>query len=128
MKAVLALGAALIAAPLLAKSPVMPLPGVSMYETVIPYGDIRQSVRGHGDVLFVKDRTNHWYRLQLNHGCMGLTTDVNRLVLDHHGASQEIDRFTTVRIPEEVRTCAITSIRESEAPPQMNSRSRVPLD
>jgi len=128
MKAIFALGPALIAAPLLA-SPVMPqLPGVSDHETVIPYGDVNQSLLGHQDVLFVKDRANNWYRLQLNPGCMGLTTDVNRLIFNHHGANQEIDRFTTISVPEEIRTCAIESIRGSLPPQKMDSRSPVTGD
>jgi len=128
MKAILALGSALIAVPLLA-SPVVPeLPGVSDRETVIPYGDVDQSFLGHGDVLFVKDRANHWYRLQLNPGCVGTTTDVNRLVFNHHGANQEIDRFTTIAAPEEVRTCAIESIRASLPPQKVDSRSPVTGD
>ena len=127
-KAILALGSALVAAPLLASPYIQQLPGVSDRETVIPYGDIRQSVRGHRDILFVKDRDNRWYRLQLNAGCSQNVTDVNTLFFNHHGSSQEIDRFTTIVIPEEARTCAIESIRESLAPPQIDSRSPVTLD
>ena len=127
-KAIFALASALVAAPLLASPYMQHLAGVSDRETVIPYGDIRQSVLGHRDVLFVRDRDNQWYRLQLNAGCRGLTTDVNTLVFNHHGASQQIDRFTTVVIPEEARTCGIESIRQSLAPPQVNSRSPVTLD
>jgi hypothetical protein len=104
------------------------LPGVSDRETTIPYGDVRQSVRGHGDVLFVRDRDNQWYRLQLNAGCTQNVTDVNTLFFRHHGSSQQIDRFTTIGIPEEMRSCAIQSIRESLAPPQIDSRSPVTLD
>jgi hypothetical protein len=76
----------------------------------------------------VKDRDNHWYRLQFNAGCVGSATDANTLVFNHHGSSQGIDRFTTVLIPEERRSCSIQSIRESLAPPQMNSRSPVTLN
>ena len=128
MKAILALGSALIAAPLLASPYMQHLPGVSDRETVIPYGDVSQSVLGQRDVLFVKDRSNHWYRLQLNTGCRGWATDVNRLVFNHHGASQEIDRFTTIAVPEEVRTCAIESIRASLPPQKIDSRSPVTGD
>jgi hypothetical protein len=127
-KAILALGSALIAAPLPASPPVQHLAGVSDRETVIPYGDVRQSVRGHGDILFVRDRNNRWYRLKLNAGCSVNVTDVNTLIFNHHGASQQIDRFTTIVIPEEIRTCGIESIRESLAPPQIDSRSPVTLD
>lgn len=128
MKAILALGSALVAAPLLASPAMLPLPGVADRETVIPYGDVNQSVLGHQDVLFVKDRANHWYRLQLNAGCIGTTTDVNRLIFNHHGANQEIDRFTTISVPEEIRTCAIESIRGSLPPQKIDSRSPVTGD
>jgi hypothetical protein len=127
-KAIFALGSALLAAPLLASPVLQPLPGVSNRETIIPYGDVNQSVLGRGDVLFVKDRSNRWYRLQLNRGCLGLTTDANSLVFNHHGSSQEIDRFTTIRVPEEVRTCAIESIRASLPPQKIDSRSPVTGD
>ena len=127
-KAIFALGSALLAAPLLASPYLQHLPGVSDRETVIPYGDIRQSVRGHGDVLFVRDRDNQWYRLKLTAGCTTNVTDVNTLFFNHHGASQQVDRFTTISIPEEARTCAIESIRASLAPPTVNSRSPVTLD
>jgi hypothetical protein len=123
-----ALGSALIAAPLLASPVLIHLPGVSDRETTIPYGDVRQSVRGHGDVFFVKDRDNQWYRLQFNARCAGSATDANALVFNHHGSTQAIDRFTTVLIPEEKRSCAIQSIRRSLPPPQVDTRSPVTLD
>ena len=127
-KAIFALGFALLATPLLASPYLQRLPGVSDRETVIPYGDVRQSVRGHGDVLFVRDRDNQWYRLQLNAGCTQNVTDVNTLFFNHHGASQQVDRFTTISIPEEARACAIESIRGSLPPQMINSRSPVTGD
>ena len=127
-KAIFALASTLMGAPLMASPVLIHLPGVSDRETTIPYGDVRQSVRGHRDVFFVKDRDNQWYRLQLNAGCAGTATDVNGLVFNHHGASQGIDRFTTVLIPEERRSCAIQSIRRSLPPPQVDTRSPVTLD
>jgi hypothetical protein len=128
MKAIFALGSALIAAPLLASPYMQHLPGVSDRETVIPYGYVSQSVLGHRDVLFVKDRSNRWYRLQLNAGSRGWTTDVNRLVFNHHGANQEIDLYTTIAVQEDLRTCAIESIRASLPPQKIDSRSPVTGD
>jgi hypothetical protein len=127
-KAIFALASTLMAAPLLASPVLIHLPGVSDRETTIAYGDVQQSVRGHRDVFFVRDRNNQWYRLQLNAGCAGTATDANALVFNHHGAGQEIDRFTTVLIPEERRNCAIQSIRRSLPPPQVDTRSPVTLD
>lgn len=128
LKAIFALGSALVAAPLLASPYMQHLPGVSDRETVIPYGDVQQSVRGNGDVFFVKDRTNQWYRLQLNAGCTQNVTDANTIFFNHHGASQQLDRFTTIAIPEEARSCAIESIRASLPPRMMDARSPVSGD
>lgn len=128
MKALTTLALVLVAAPAGAATPVKSLPGVSDKETTIPYTDIRQSVRGHGDVLFVRDRANQWYRLLLNHGCLNTTNDLNGLVFRHGGSSSQIDRFTTIFITGAMRSCAIRSIRRSKAPPQVDSHSPVTLD
>ena len=128
MKAALALGLALAAAPLAAKAPWKPLRGVADRETTIPYGDIQQTERGHGDVLFVRDRTDRWYRLQLNRGCLRGPVDLDRVIFRHHGVGGEIDRFTMVELPRDLRSCAITSMRRSAPPPQVDRRSPVTLD
>ena len=128
MKAILVLGLAVAAAPLAAKAPITPLRGVSDRETTIPYGDIQQTERGHGDVLFVRDRTDRWYRLQLNHGCLRGPVDLDRVLFRHHGVGGQIDRFTTVELPRDLRSCAIVSIRGSAPPPQVDRHSRVTLD
>lgn len=128
MKAILALAVALAAAPLVASPPVKGLPGVSDKETAIPFPDIQQSVRGHGDVFFVRDRLNQWYRLQLNRGCARGIPENSGLIFRHHGSTQQIDRFTTVVIAGQIRNCAIESIRKSQPPPQVDSNSPVTLD
>ena len=127
MKIALALCLDLAAAPLAAKPEIGSLPGVSDKETTIPYGDVQQTERGHGDVLFVRDRSNRWYRMQLNRGCLRGTVQVEQVIYRHHGAGGEIDRFTTVELPRDLRTCAIASIRRSAAPPQVDRHSRVTL-
>jgi len=128
MKALILFGAALIATPLIAKTPVKHLEGVSDKETTIAYRDVKQSVHGHGDVFYVRDRSNQWYRMQLNAGCARGTSDTNGLVFRHHGSSNQIDRFTTVYISGEGRSCAITSIRASKAPKSIDSKSPVTME
>lgn len=128
MKAIVAVGAALAAAPLIASPPVKSLPGVSDKQTTIPYGEIRQSVRGHGDVFFVRDRANQWYRIQLNEGCARGTSAATGFVFRHHGPGRQIDRFTTVAIGGEMRTCTIQSIRKSQPPQQIDPKSPVTLE
>ena len=128
MKTLILAGAVLIAAPVVAKAPVKHLEGVSDKETTIPYRDVKQSVRGHGDVFYARDRSNDWYRIQLNQGCARGTSDTNGLVFRHHGSSNQIDRFTTVIISGEGRSCAITSIRASKVPKAVDSKSPVTMD
>jgi hypothetical protein len=129
MKFLLALGTALIAAPLAANPAVTPLPGVADQETTIPYGAVQQVERGHGDVLFVRDRTNQWYRLGLNRGCLRNTTvQLDQVIFDHRSPTTGIDRFTTIELPRDLTSCAIDSIRRSAAPPQVDSHSPVTLD
>lgn len=128
MKPFLALAAGVIAAPLSAAHPVTRLAGVSDRETTIPYGQVQQTERGHGDVLFVRDRVNQWYRLQLNHGCLRGAVQLDLIVYRNRGSSAQIDRFTQVAIPRDLRTCNIGSIRRSAPPPQVDRHSVVTLD
>ena len=128
MKALLTLAAALIAAPLAAAPVATSLPGVSDQETEIAYGGIQQCERGHGDVLFVRDRADRWYRLGLNHGCLKGSLQMRRVVFRNDSSGSRIDRFTTIELPDDLRTCAIDSIRLSAAPPQVDSHSPVTLD
>ena len=128
MKAAFALFAALIAAPLAAAHTGPPLPGVSDRETEIPFGGIQQFERGHGDVLFVRDQADRWYRLGLNRGCLTGALQMRRILFHNQAASSRIDRFTTIEIPDDLRTCAINSIRRSAPPPQVDSHSPVTLD
>jgi hypothetical protein len=131
MKALLALAAALAAAPLSASdrsSP--PLPGVADEETTISSA-VQDFRRGYGDVLFVRDRTQRWYRLQLNAGCLKPPLAARNIEFENRGFSTRVNRFTAVRLREASgrwgRTCSIESIRRSAAPPQVNSNSRVTL-
>lgn len=128
MKLMIALSVALVATPVAAWPEAKSLPGVSDKETTIPSTDIRQSVHGHGDVLFVRERSKQWYRIQLNPGCLGGTSSLNGTIFRNHGAGRRIDRFTTVIIAGGGKSCAIQSIRASDPPPQVDSKSKVTLD
>ena len=131
MRLFLPIAATLLAAPLAAHS-TGPLPGVANEETSIPSGGITQYHRGKGDVLFVLDRAGRWYRLGLNEGCLSTTPRIDSLAFGNALASDRVDRFTSVLIDPDGGAlhvnCRIDSIRRSEAPPQVNSRSPVTLD
>lgn len=132
MKLLLPLAFLAIATPLAAASAPQHLAGVSDEEVTIPSGGISQYHRGNGDTLFVLDRAGRWYRIGLNEGCLRATPKVDSVAFDADKASGRIDRFTRVRIGEGggnlKLSCQIDSIRRSEAPPQVDSKSPVTLD
>jgi hypothetical protein len=125
MKTLLALAAAVVAAPLAAAHPVVPLAGVANGETTID-STIVDAQRGHGDVMFVRDQTNRWYRVALNEGCLSIPLDFEQIVFRRDAGL--INRFTFVDFPRDFRSCHITSIRHSAPPPQVDRRSIVTLD
>ena len=127
MKLALAVSAALLSTSVAAQ-PGASLPGVANEETEIPSGNIREYHRGHGDVIFVRHETDRWYRVRLNDGCLSNLMRSDRLVFDQATSSGRIDRYTRVRQPAIGASCSIRSIRRSEAPPQVNSKSPVTLD
>ena len=125
--AIVLTAAALLPGALAAAAPAT-LPGVADEETRIPSGEILDYHAGKGDVIFVRHRTDRWYRVALNEGCMdtGLSTD--RLVFDSNVSGGQIDRFTRVYRPATGVSCSIKSIRRSAPPPLVDSDSPVPLD
>lgn len=118
--------AAVLAGPAGAQS----LPGVSDRETTIPYArnGIREFHFGNGDVMFVRDRTNHWYRLELNGGCLSNGFNGATSAAFTANGANRIDTSSKVVFANSGRTCLVDSIRRSGAPPQVNSKSPVTLD
>lgn len=109
--------AAAIAAPLSAQT----LPGVSNQETVIPFaanGGIREYHFGEGDVTFLRDRANRWYRVALNKGCLAGFGDRSVVAFDTQSDGQ-LDRSSRVLFAQPRTTCLIDSIRRSAPPPQI---------
>lgn len=107
-----------------------PLPGIADTETSIPFatpGGVKEVHRGNGDVVFIRDRTNKWYRLALNDGCLdNYSGSVNFLAIDA-GMDRKLEANDRVHLDAN-RSCLVNSIRRSEAPPQVNSSSIVTLD
>lgn len=122
----IAVVAASLAAPLTA-APVVSLPGVSDRETNI-LGSVAQYVMGKGDVMFVRDQFNRWYRVALTPGCLSAIWSQDVVQFEGDRAIGMIDTFSHVHFLRNGRTCGVDSIRRSLAPPQVNSRSPVTLD
>ena len=103
------------------------LPGVEDKETVIRTG-VEEFVFGNGDVVFVRDGTLRWYRIETNEACIGGQFLGRQIAFDTTGPAGRIDRLTNVIFSRPHRICGIVSIRRSETPPQFDSDSRVTLD
>ena len=123
--------ASLIGASLLAAGPAAPqqaLPGISDEETVIHFAapaGLRDFHFGKGDVLFVRDRRNDWFRVQLNKGCLKNARLFRAIGIDA-GGDTRLEANDRLYIGG--RSCLIDSLRASEAPPQVDSKSIVTLD
>ena len=108
------------------------LAGVADAETSFVSGGIEEFHTGNGDVLFVRDRTARWYRVELNEGCLEPAFRARQIEFDNGGFSSRIDRFTRVRLLDSGRywgrNCRIESIRRSVAPTQVDSKSPITLD
>ncbi len=115
-----------LSTPLAAQS----LPGVSDEETDIDAGarGLSQVLFGKGDVVFVRTARGRWYRVALNQGCTSGNFSRQDPVSFDTALNNRIDKLTVVRFPRTNRSCSIESIRASEAPPMMDSKSRVPID
>ena len=103
------------------------LPGVEDEETVIRTG-VEEFVFGNGDVVFVRDGTLRWYRIETNEGCIDGEFLGRQIAFDTFGPAGRIDRLANVIFSRPHRICGIVSIRRSETPPQFDSDSRVTLD
>ena len=128
MKAAFMFAAATLLAVPIAAADTPPLAGVADQETRIRSGEIQEFHRGNGDVIFVRDRENKWYRVALNAGCLGNDWAGENIVFRARDVSGEINKLTEVRFPEQARGCNIDSIRRSVAPPQVDSKSPITLD
>lgn len=105
------------------------LPGISDEETQIgvTQRQLKNVVRGKGDVLFVQDRNLRWYRVALNEGCTDNLIDP-RPAVSFGRRINTIDRGSDVFLGRYGQSCKVTSVRRSETPPQFDSDSIVTLD
>jgi hypothetical protein len=127
MKTVLALLALAVAAPL-AASPT--LPGVSDEESDINFLPLTKFEQGNGDVLFVRDSSNRWFRVVLNQGCLRGAGPIQRMEVSLAPGIARLQRNASLTLDDlgVPRNCLVSSIRRSVAPPQVDSKSPITLD
>lgn len=85
-------------------------------------GGIRNVEQGPSgsDIVYLQDRTLRWYQVTLTGPCFPNRTQDT--VIYRTGPDRRLDRFSTItsaRYP--TRSCGITSILRSDAPPQQPS-------
>ena len=104
------------------------IPGVAAAETSFFSGSVHNVLRGDNDVIFVS-AAGRWYRTQLNDGCLERVASNNPTFIFQSQGTSKVDRFTKVHVVDGggmPLQCKITSIRESLAPPMVDSQSIVP--
>ena len=79
-------------------------------------------------MIFVRDRENKWYRVQLNTNCLNGNYEGESAAFRSRDVSGQINKLTEVSFPETGIRCNIDSIRRSAPPPQVDSKSPVTLD
>jgi Family of unknown function (DUF6491) len=113
----LALGAA--ATPLLAADASgAPAKPASSAEVSIPFVDhhnLRDWQADKKEGIWIQDQRRNWYYARLLGPCIGLDWALT-IGFDTGGGSGQLDRFSSVLVPDEGR-CQITSLTRSEAPP-----------
>jgi hypothetical protein len=94
-------------------------------ESSIPFANQRNAVHSWQadgrDGLWIQDGRRNWYYARFIGPCFGIDNELS-LGFDT-GASDRIDRFSHVVVPNERDRCAIMSLRKSEPPPDGKRRS-----
>lgn len=117
MRKMLALLAALAAAPVVAAPPTPDAPITTAAEVSIPFahfGGIYNFDAPSDDLVYLQDRAHNWYRAQLYGPCWGLQ-DAIRLGVDTRG-SANFDRTSQLIVDHQ--SCPIESLTRSGPPPK----------
>lgn len=85
-------------------------------------GGIRDYKSGAPGILFLRDRTERWYRVQLTGDCLMSRTDLAALAFttDTTGTFDLFSQVVSSNYPQ--RRCGVTSIVRSDPPPSVKSR------
>jgi hypothetical protein len=130
VKAVVVLGAAMLAAPLAAEPSELSIRVADEQSTILARADTRY-LRGEGDLLFVHGRDGQWYQVEVNEGCLSPVGEIKSLNFGNLAAMGRIDRFTKVLVSPKIgmgRSCLIDSIRRVEIEPQSGWETLATLD
>lgn len=110
--------AAALAAPALAAAPAPAIEEVSI--PFVNFGGIWSFDAPNDHVVFVEDRSRHWYKAELAGSCFGLQW-ANRLGVDTRG-SDTFDRFSRILVDRQ--SCPIASLTRSDPPQRQRSKHK----
>jgi hypothetical protein len=94
-------------------------------QATIPFVDhhsIRDWQADKRDGLWIQDIRRDWYYAKLMSPCIGLDWALS-IGFVTGGASTQLDRFSSIVVPQEGR-CSITSLTRSDAPPTSSKKEK----
>jgi hypothetical protein len=92
-----------------------PLPAVQASIPFVDHHNLRDWQADGMDGLWIQDQRRNWYYAKVLGPCIGLDWALS-IGFDTGGASGQLDKFSSIIVPNEGR-CQITSLTRSEAPP-----------
>ena len=113
----LALGAAaaLAGGAIAAEGASKPAPAVQASIPFVDHRNLRDWQADGKDGLWIQDQRRNWYYAKVLGPCIGLDWALT-IGFDTGGASGQLDKFSSIIVPDEGR-CQITSLTRSDAPP-----------
>ena len=97
------------------ESPATAAPAVQASIPFIDHHNLRDWQADGREGLWIQDQRRSWYYAKLLGPCIGLDWAIT-IGFDTGGGSAQLDRFSSIVVPNEGR-CQITSLTRSEAPP-----------
>jgi hypothetical protein len=92
-----------------------PAPAVQASIPFVDHHNLRDWQADGTDGLWIQDQRRNWYYAKVLGPCIGLDWALS-IGFDTGGASGQLDKFSSIIVPNEGR-CQITSLTRSEAPP-----------
>jgi hypothetical protein len=92
-----------------------PAPAAQVSIPFVDHHNLRDWQADGKEGLWIQDQRRNWYYARLLGPCIGLDWALS-IGFDTGGASGQLDRFSSIIVPDEGR-CQITSLTRSDAPP-----------
>jgi Family of unknown function (DUF6491) len=99
-----------------------PAPAVQASIPFVDHHNLRDWQADGKDGLWIQDQRRNWYYAKVLGPCIGLDWALS-IGFDTGGASGQLDKFSSIIVPNEGR-CQITSLTRSDPPPPSVKKKR----